>query len=55
MSKAAFGDLGASDYSDFDFAAFAAAAPDPATWSMMMIGFGRFAAASWRKARRQRI
>jgi hypothetical protein len=47
--------LGAGYYSDFDFAPSAATpAPEPATWSMMMIGFGLFAAISWRKAGLQR-
>jgi hypothetical protein len=49
------GPLGAGVYSDFDFRPSAtAAAPEPATWSMMMIGFGFLAAASWRNARQRR-
>jgi hypothetical protein len=48
------GPLGAGVYSDFDFCPSAtAAAPEPATWSMM-IGFGPFAAASWRNAGQRR-
>jgi cobalamin biosynthesis protein CobT len=49
------GPLGAGVYSDFEFRPSAtAAAPEPATWSMMMIGFGFLAAASWRNARQRR-
>jgi hypothetical protein len=49
------GPLGAGVYSDFYFRPSAtAAAPEPATWSMMMIGFGLFAAASRRNARQRR-
>jgi hypothetical protein len=49
------GNIGAGYFSAFDFApSAAAAAPEPATWSMMMIGFGVFAAISWRHAGLQR-
>ena len=44
------GDIGPGYFSGFDFAPSAAtAAPEPATWSMMVIGFSVFAAMSWRK------
>jgi len=49
------GDVGAGYFSAFDFAPSAAtAAPEPTTWSMIMIGFGLFAAISWRRAGLQR-
>ena len=46
-----FGDIGPGYFSGFAFdPAVAAAAPEPTSWAMMIIGFGFLAAISWREA-----